>query len=448
MPDSFEVVYEKLSKFAKMLSENGKIDRREVLKLLQQALDQMKTLRQEYTSLLNEHLEELTRTYQEIATLFELNNIFVNIVDPSEIFETLSDVLRQTVSFKAIVVELTVLGKKMNYEKSYDQIDLISVAKDLLGTLEGVVLIEPDRGMKVKNLLSVPVRSGETSWGRITLIEKESGIFTAADRKILEVAAFQLAATCERYTRLWREIERQRIREQLEIARRIQMSLLPRRLPNSEHFDIAACMTPAVQVGGDYYDVIPIRECIFVTVADISGKGIPAALLMTSLRSTLRVLARDSSELSHLANELNNLLCDDLSEDRFVTIVLMCLHKDGRVSLINAGHNPIVLMHSDEISLLEAHELPMGIMKDVHYREVGVELRPGDILLIYTDGVTEARNESGEEFGLERLLSVVKGSREVSAAEIITRVQNELRRFCGEAPQHDDSTLLVVKYLR
>lgn len=448
MPDSFEAVYERLSRFAKMLSENGATDRKEVMKLLEQVLEQMKTLRHEYTNLLNEHLEELTKTYQEVATLFELNSIFANVVDPSEVLETLSDVLRQTIPFKAIVVELTVLGKKIGYEKSFDQIDSISVAKDLLDTLEGVVLVEPDHGMKVKNLLSVPVRSGGTSWGRITLIERDNGIFTAADRKMLEAAAFQLAATCERYTRLWREIERQRIREQLEIARRIQMNLLPKRLPSSEHFEIAASMTPAVQVGGDYYDVIPVRGCILVTVADISGKGIPAALLMTSLRNTLRVLAKNSSELSHLANELNNVLCDDLSEDRFVTIVLMCLHRDGRVCMINAGHNPILLMHSDEVSLIEAHELPMGIMRDVDYREIEIGLHPNDTLLIYTDGVTEARNETGEEFGLERLMTVVKSSREVSADEIITKVQNELKRFCGEAPQHDDSTMLVVKYLR
>ncbi|MGB9790682.1 MAG: PP2C family protein-serine/threonine phosphatase [Thermotoga caldifontis] len=448
MPDSFEAVYERLSRFAKMLSENGATDRKEVMKLLEQVLEQMKTLRHEYTNLLNEHLEELTKTYQEVATLFELNSIFANVVDPSEVLETLSDVLRQTIPFKAIVVELTVLGKKIGYEKSFDQIDSISVAKDLLDTLEGVVLVEPDHGMKVKNLLSVPVRSGGTSWGRITLIERDNGIFTAADRKMLEAAAFQLAATCERYTRLWREIERQRIREQLEIARRIQMNLLPKRLPSSEHFEIAASMTPAMQVGGDYYDVIPVRGCILVTVADIFGKGIPAALLMTSLRSTLRVLAKNSSELSHLANELNNVLCDDLSEDRFVTIVLMCLHRDGRVCMINAGHNPILLMHSDEVSLIEAHELPMGIMRDVDYREIEIGLHPNDTLLIYTDGVTEARNETGEEFGLERLMTVVKSSREVSADEIITKVQNELKRFCGEAPQHDDSTMLVVKYLR
>jgi len=431
-----------------MTSDDRMLSKKELFSLLEQVLNQMDQLRNEYTKLLQDHLEELSRTYQEIATLFELNSMFASVVDPSEIFESLTQTLRQTVPFGAIIIDLTILGKVLSYEKSFERQDLISRARRLLETVEGVVLIEPEHGAELKNLLSVPVSSGGTNWGRITLVERESGIFTAADRKILEAAAFQLAATCERYTRLWREIERQRIREQLEIAKRIQTSLLPKSLPRTRHFEIATQMVPAIQVGGDYYDVISRGQRMFVTVADVSGKGIPAALLMTSLRSTLRALVKNTFGLSRLAEELNRVLCEDLEEDRFVTMALMCLHENGEAHLINAGHNPIVRVREGQVELLEARTLPMGIMQDVSYEETKFQLHPMDTLVIYTDGVTEARNPAGEEFGLERLTNAVKKCWNVSAEEMMRRIEDELKLFCGDTPQHDDSTLVVVKYLR
>jgi len=446
--DNFETLYKKLNHLTQMTSDDRMLSKKELFSLLEQVLNQMDQLRNEYTKLLQDHLEELSRTYQEIATLFELNSMFASVVDPSEIFESLTQTLRQTVPFGAIIIDLTILGKVLSYEKSFERQDLISRARRLLETVEGVVLIEPEHGAELKNLLSVPVSSGGTNWGRITLVERESGIFTAADRKILEAAAFQLAATCERYTRLWREIERQRIREQLEIAKRIQTSLLPKSLPRTRHFEIATQMVPAIQVGGDYYDVISRGQRMFVTVADVSGKGIPAALLMTSLRSTLRALLKNTFGLSRLAEELNRVLCEDLEEDRFVTMALMCLHENGEAHLINAGHNPIVRVREGQVELLEARTLPMGIMQDVSYEETKFQLHPMDTLVIYTDGVTEARNPAGEEFGLERLTNAVKKCWNVSAEEMMRRIEDELKLFCGDTPQHDDSTLVVVKYLR
>lgn len=447
MVDDFENIHEKLMNFARLLSENKTVNRKELFELLNESLNQMTKLREEYTKLLEEHLEELSKTYQEISTLFELNNLFANVVDPSEVFEPLTQTLKQTVPFKAISIELNVLGKNLVYEKNQSGTDVISIAKEILKNFEGLVLIEPEHGMQLKNLLSVPVESGGTKWGHIALIEKEHGIFTAADRKILEAIAFQLVASCERYTRLWREVERQRLKEQLEIARQIQMGLLPKSLPQLDCLQIAAKTVPAIQVGGDYYDVIPMEERFLVTVADVSGKGIPAALLMTSLRSTLRTLVKNVFELSHLASELNNALCDDLEEDRFVTVALICFHVDGTVRLINAGHNPVIWVHENDITLMEARALPMGIMKNSKYEEHEFKMRSGEILVIYTDGVTEARNEFGEEFSLERLVKVLKKCVNENAENIVSSIENELKNFCGEVPQHDDSTLVVVKYL-
>ncbi|MDI6861824.1 MAG: PP2C family protein-serine/threonine phosphatase, partial [Pseudothermotoga sp.] len=144
--------------------------------------------------------------------------------------------------------------------------------------------------------------------------------------------------------------------------------------------------------------------------------------------------------------ELNSVLCEDLEEDRFVTIVLMCLHENGEAHIINAGHNPIVHVRNGQIDLLEARTLPMGIMKDVNYEETVLKLDPLDTLVIYTDGVTEARNQAGEEFGFERLVKTVKKCWNKSADAVMKEIQDELRFFCGDAPQHDDSTLVVVKY--
>lgn len=449
MEHELRQVYEKISKATNLPPYQGMASLKDIVTAIDKILSELNEHRRDYTKLLEEHIEELSKTYQEISTLFELNNLFTNLVDPSESPEPLVELLRQTIPFSGILIELNVADKHIHHEKIFDiDYEIFEKAKQVIDINDdNVILIEPDHNYCVRNLLSVPIKSGKSLWGRITLIERIPDMFTAADRKILEAAAQQLSSVCERYVRLKREIERERLREQLEIARQIQMRLFPRKLPNLKYVEISADTIPAIQVGGDYYDILIREKRVFITVADVSGKGIPAALMMTSLRSALRTLSNSADSVSKLAESLNNVLCDDLEEDRFVTMVLLCLHCDGILQLVNAGHNPVLLLSENKLNILEAQNLPLGIMKNTNYKISEMKVKPGDILVAYTDGVVETRDTYGNEYGFERLCKVVFESRHNNVAQILENVKNDLDDFSNQTQRHDDTTITVIKYL-
>jgi len=442
-------VYEKISESVNLPPYQGMASLKDIAVAVDKMLSELNQQRKDYTKLLEEHIEELSKTYQEISTLFELNNLFSNIVDPSEGLEPLVELLHQTIPFLGISIELNVADRKIYHEKTFEiSNEIFQKAKQIIEQdYDNVLLIEPDHNYLVRNLLSVPIKSGKSLWGKITLVERVPDMFTAADRKILEAAAQQLSSICERYMRLKREIERERLREQLEIAKQIQMRLFPRKLPSLKYVDISADTIPAIQVGGDYYDILIRENRVFVTVADVSGKGIPAALMMTSLRSALRTLSNHVDSVSKLAEQLNNVLCDDLEEDRFVTMILLCLHRDGTLQLVNAGHNPVLFLSGENINTIEAQNLPLGIIKNTSYTVFEAKMNPKDILVAYTDGVVEARDVNGNEYGFERLCKRIFDCRHGNVVQILQDVKSDLESFTNNTQRHDDTTITVIKYL-
>jgi sigma-B regulation protein RsbU (phosphoserine phosphatase) len=441
-------IYERISKAVELPPYKGFASLKDIANAMDKILIELNERRKDCTKLLEEHIEELSKTYQEIATLFELNNLLANVMDPEEKLDALVELLKQTIPFFAISIELDVMDKHTNYEQLFDfDRDLFERSIRLIEQDDQVLLIEPSQNNLVRNLLSVPVKSSDIVWGRITLVERSPDFFTAADRKILEATAQLLASICERYVRLKREVERQRLKEQLEIARQIQKKLFPSRLPSLSYVEISADSIPAIQVGGDYYDILVKDDKVFVTVADVSGKGIPAALMMTSLRSALRTLYRTIDDISKLAIELNNALCDDLEEDRFVTMILLCLHSSGVLQFVNAGHNPVLLLSGSDLKSIRAQDMPLGIIKDITYKMFEAKMKPGDLLVAYTDGVTEARDKNGNEYGFERLYNQILMTREKTAVEIIERIKADVDDFSYGTQRHDDTTITVIKYL-
>ncbi len=431
-------------------SNNKLINTREILKLLDAFMKEIEMDRAARSKMIEDYLEELSRTYQEISTLFELNNLFSSVVDPKEKLSEMSELLFQTISFGGITVTLKLPEENVCFEQRIDvSEEIFDYGRQLTSKLnDEVLLLEPsDRDPVISNLLSVPIKGMKSIWGRITLIEKKSGIFTAVDRKILESTAQQLAAVCERNLRLKQEIERERLKRELEIARQIQRRLLPSSSPNIFFAELSAYSEPAIQVGGDYYDFVTRGNKFMFCIADVSGKGVPAALLMTSLRSALRTLASSQASISELAMKLNNIMCEDLEEDRFVTMALCCLSSSGEIEIVNAGHNPVLLSHAGKVEVLVAQDLPLGVVPDFEYHAHKIRLDPGDTILLYTDGVIEARNESNEEYGLDRLIQVFNSVTNSSVEKIADTIYEELRKFVQNEPQHDDTTIAVVKYL-
>jgi serine phosphatase RsbU (regulator of sigma subunit) len=245
--------------------------------------------------------------------------------------------------------------------------------------------------------------------------------------------------------------EKERVQKELEIAKGIQKSFLPEHSPQIEGFDLAALNTPALEVGGDFYDFIPVSANKWgLVIADVSGKGVPAALFMALSRTMIRANATNNPTPSRVICQANDMISEDDRANMFVTLfygVLDPLRKT--LTYVNAGHNPPLVMGkgAGDVIMLAAKGVALGVMTDMLYEEKEVVLNPGDILLLYTDGVTEAVNRKDEMFGHERISRLVEENHHLSAQELIKLIEREVFTFSEGQPQFDDITLLLVKVL-
>jgi sigma-B regulation protein RsbU (phosphoserine phosphatase) len=251
------------------------------------------------------------------------------------------------------------------------------------------------------------------------------------------------------------EIEKKRIEEELNIARQIQQNLLPADLPSVAGFDIAALNIPARHVGGDYYDVVELdNQRVLFIIADVSGKGTPASLLMANTQAALRALSPIDMPLPEMIMRINDLLFRNTASDKFVTSFCCVLDIATKILLyVNAGHNqPYLLKKDGRIFELREGGLILGIMECiVPYQQAEVQLDAGDLLLLYTDGISEALDVHSVEYGDERLQTAMRTARNVSehqtAQGLLEVVMDDVRTHVGYAPQSDDMTMIAVRCL-
>jgi hypothetical protein len=239
------------------------------------------------------------------------------------------------------------------------------------------------------------------------------------------------------------------MKRDLEIAREIQHWLVPNEAPKVPGLDIAFVTRPANTVAGDYYDVVPRIEPgkYLIAIADVAGKSMPAALLMATFQASLKTLSAASPSLLDLVLGLNRYACDhSIRGTRFTTAFLAEYDSSScTLNYVNAGHNPPVVMRGQELQHLSTGGVPLGILHDAQYESGSIQLRSGDVLAIFTDGVVEAENVAGNEFGEERLIQVIRMIPNGSAQEIIQHVMRNIEAFVATAPQHDDITCMVVR---
>jgi phosphoserine phosphatase RsbU/P len=249
-----------------------------------------------------------------------------------------------------------------------------------------------------------------------------------------------------------RAMEQEKLRRDLELAGEVQRRLLPPQPPGNGTATLAAYTLPARTVGGDYYDFLDLgSERIGIAVADVSGKGIAAALLMSVVQASLRVISAErQASLSQLAEKMNQFLHRSSGANKYATFFYAQIEGGGRrLRFVNAGHNPPYLARGTEagmeITELRAGGPPLGLFPKIQYEEADLELLPGDLMVAFTDGVPEALNAKGEEFGEERLKELVRGSRGCGAEEILAAISSQVRDWMGAAEQHDDVTIVVMK---
>jgi serine phosphatase RsbU (regulator of sigma subunit) len=245
--------------------------------------------------------------------------------------------------------------------------------------------------------------------------------------------------------------EKERVEKELEIGRGIQQSFLPEAPPQVDGFEIAALNLPALEVGGDFYDFIPVSQDKWgLVIADVSGKGVPAALFMALSRTLVRANAVDNPTVSYAIVKANRMLAEQERANMFVTLFYGVLDvKKKSLSYVNAGHNPPLVLSKKggDIVMLSAKGIALGVMSDIMLEEKVVHLRGGDIAILFTDGVTEAINTKQEQFGQDRLVKLIAESHTLSAQEIVKRIEREVTAFSEGQPQFDDLTLMAVKVL-
>lgn len=305
-------------------------------------------------------------------------------------------------------------------------------------------------GPEIRSILAVPLQTDEQAIGLMYLDSPHPlREFTSEDLSLVTVMANIAAIRIEHARLVEQEQARKLLARELEQAAEIQRRLLPARAQEIAGLDLAGYNAPCRTVGGDYYDFIPYSDGrVALFIADVSGKGLGAALLMSSLQARVQVLFEDCSRLAPQIRRLNRSIAANCPDNCFITFFAAVFDPaTGELTYCNAGHNaPLLLQANGEVQMLDATCLPLGIKRDGIFEESRRRLEHDDVLVLYSDGVTEARNsETDEEFGEQRLIALVQQKRNASSASLVEAINADLLSFTQGALPADDVTLVVAR---
>jgi serine phosphatase RsbU (regulator of sigma subunit) len=335
------------------------------------------------------------------------------------------------------------------------------VARNGQSVLTGDAQIDPRFSMRqsvrllgLRSILCVPLKIKDQVLGTVYVDNRiQAGIFTQADLDLLSAIAYSAAIAIENARLYQLAVEKGRLERELQVARDVQVSLLPREIPQFPGWEFVARWLPARQVAGDYYDFIPCKDGrLGIVVADVSDKGMPAALFMTLTRSIIRASVDLPIPPVEGISRANRLICEDSTSGMFVTLFYALLDPvNNQITYVNAGHNPPLFFQTGKrpgqgaLSRLDRTGMAMGVEPDTPYEQKTLALNPGDFMLVYTDGITDALNQQGQDFGMENLEGSVLAEREHPAEQMAQALENELQTFIGPAPLFDDSTFVIVR---
>lgn len=349
--------------------------------------------------------------------------------------------------------------------RGYDIVELtelhLKLGEGIIGhvALTGEPIISPDvrndpmyfnARSETRSEMVAPIITNEEVIGVFDLESDDLNAYSEDDLEVLMLLSSQVAIIIEKVMLHEQLVEKKRLEGQLEVARQVQLELLPASDPILPGFDISAYNFPTEEVSGDYYDWVRIYEDqIGVVIADVAGKGVPAALLMAFLRASLRAATHIGYSPHISMSKVNYLLWESIERNQFVTAFYGLLDATNK-SLVysNAGHNPPLLLDVDgRARFLEQGGLPLGMFRDTRYYEYYLTFEPGQLLVLYTDGVTEAFNSQEEEFGRDRLAESFRTVQTLSAREMIEAVQRDVLQWTDGRGANDDATFFVIKAL-
>src|SRR5216684_2160296 len=327
------------------------------------------------------------------------------------------------------------------------EMDLQAAQSIVAQRLRAVVVIPLYATARAKTDESMTsVKHGEFL-GVLYLDSRRPAAFSKLDRQLLDAFTDQAASILDNARLVARERERQRLEQEINIARDIQQALLPRNVRDYPHLSVAGCNFPCLSVGGDYFDVFPLSDhrTAFL-IADVSGKGLGAALVTTMLQGVLSGMTL-GTDPARLFAHLNRFLCDHVEVGRYATMFFGILDEKGSLEYINAGHpSPILVRRGIADEAFTEGSFPVGLVPEAEYKTTCIKLEPGDTLVLFSDGVTEAMNPDEELFGTARLREVLTGQMDTPLDQLQKCVLESVENFARGASQADDLTLLLVRY--
>ncbi|HGE72382.1 TPA: GAF domain-containing protein [Candidatus Poribacteria bacterium] len=413
--------------------------------------------------------KRLQKRIRELTTLYEVSKLLTSTLDLNEVLNLIVKTTANHVGVKACSVRLLnektgemVLKAAYGLSDEYIQKGQVfawrGVYKDVISKGQVAIVYDAptdprfeyaEHAIKegIKSMLIVGLIIQGKPIGALSVYTDRHYIFSKEQIQIFKGIANEAASVIEKAILYEERIERQRIEQELAAAAKIQENLMPRTVPNLAGFQISAKNIPSQLVGGDFYDFIPFGQShLGMVIADVSGKGIPGAILMASARASLRAYLEDPHTVKDVITKLNRVLCRDTQASQFVTLFYGMLDaQELTFTYTNAGHNPPILFRDKEQITLSEGGLVLGVLPNTNYEEKTIKLIKGDLLVFYTDGVTEASKDDNY-YGTERLINIVQKYTYMDADEIMKKIINDVFEY-NNSSQNDDTTVIVVKYV-
>lgn len=416
-------------------------------------------------------------TIDKLRMLLDITKKISRTLDPQEVLNLVMDTLDSLIPYDAAGIFLLECDKdsvspgeepctfKAEAVRGYDVEELydlhLKLGEGFLGSvaLSGAPIISNDvrndpvyvnARDRTRSEMVAPIISNDEVIGCFDLESDQLNAYSNDDLEVLMLLASQVAIIIEKVMLHEQLIEKKRLQGQLEVARQVQLALLPPEDPPLVGYDISAYNFPTEEVSGDYYDWVRLYEDqIGIVIADVSGKGVPAAILMAFLRASLRAASHIGYSTHISMAKVNYLLWESIERNQFVTAFYGILDASNRtLSYSNAGHNPPLLIKAGgETRFVDYGEQPLGMFRETRYHEYHLMLEPGDVLVLYTDGATEANSPTGEEFGRDRLVAAVKESIDRPAREMIAGIQMAILEWTASVGASDDVTFFIIKAL-
>jgi len=412
-------------------------------------------------------------TVDKLRMLLDITKTISRSLDLDEVLTLVMDTLGSLIRYDAAgiyLIESSVKNAETHYIfksrairgylLSSEMIEpLLKLGEGFIGYVAqtGKPLISPDVSQdpryfaartQTKSEMVAPIISNDEVIGVFDLESDKLDAYNQDDLSVLQLLASQVAIIIEKVELHDQLIEKKRLQAQLEIARQVQLELLPPSDPKVAGFDISAYIFPTEEVSGDYYDWVKMSEDqIGIVVADAVGKGIPAALLMSFLRASLRSGVQIGYAPHIALSKVGNLLWDSVEDNQFVTAIYGILDATNKTFVYsNAGHNPPLLIKPNgEYRFVEYGDLPLGMFQNTHYHQHFIKFDNNQLLVLYTDGITESANENGEEYGQERFAKRVLEGIDLPAKKLIDFIRKGVADFTERKFLDDDGTLFIVK---